>query len=144
MIPIVFLLDRMIRTLILGKWSLKRMFPHMNDRIILSKKNIIGWLFLTKDRIPINLCSNVVYRYKCKTGGECTSFYLGSTIRSLGERICEHKGVSLLTGAKLTRPNSAVHEHCCNSGHTISEDSFDILGGCRKDGNICLLESLFI
>ena len=119
-------------------------FPQINVRIILSNKNTIGSMFPTKDRLPMNMCSNVIYRYNCKTGDECTSSYIGSTTRRLEERICEHKGVSFLTGNKLSHPRSSILDHARKTGHGITEDSFEILGGCREGDNILLLESVYI
>ena len=119
-------------------------FPQVNARIILSNKNTIGSMFPTKDRLPMNVCSNVIYRFQCKTGDECTSSYIGSTTRRIGERICEHMGVSFLTGNKLSDPRSSIFNHCLKTGHRITEDSFEILGGCREEENILLLESVYI
>ena len=101
-------------------------------------------MFPTKDRLPMNVCSHVIYRFQCKTGDECTSSYIGSTTRRIGERICEHRGVSFLTGNKLSDPRSSIFNHCLKTGHRITEDSFEILGGCREEENILLLESVYI
>ena len=119
-------------------------FPQINARIIFSNKNTIGSMFPTKDRLPMNLCSNIIYRFQCKASDECTSSYIGSTTRRLKERICEHMGVSFLTGNNLSDPRSSIYDHCLDTGHRITEDSFEILGGCREDDNILLLESVYI
>ena len=121
----------------------RKHFPQVNVRIVLSNKNTIGSMFPTKDRIPIRIRSNVIYRFKC-TGDGCYSSYIGSTTRRLGERMCEHKGVSFLTGNRLSDPKSSILDHCRKKGHPITDDSFDILGSCRPEENILLLESVYI
>ena len=89
----------------------RNFFPQINVRIVLSNKNTIANLFPTKERISMNLCSNIVYLYKC-SGDECTSSYVGSTIRRLHERVAEHMGVSFLTGRKLSKPPfSSIRDH---------------------------------
>ena len=44
-------------------------------------------MFSVKDPVPVELRSNVVYKF---TGGSCTSCYVGETSRHLSTRICEH------------------------------------------------------
>ena len=75
---------------------------------------------------------------------ECVSSYIGATTRRLKERICEHLGVSFLPGNKLSDPKSAILDHSRNTGHPILKDSFKIIGGCRADDSIFILESVFI
>ena len=118
-------------------------YPQINVRIILSNKNTIGSLFPTKDRVPFTLRSNVIYKYQCESD-ECSSSYIGSTTRRLGERVCEHLGVSFLTGARLSNARSSILDHSRDTGHPILKDSFKIIGGCKADDNILLLESVFI
>ena len=119
-------------------------FPQLNVRIILSNKNTIGSLFPTKDKISLDLRSNVIYKYTCEASDECVSSYIGATTRRLKERICEHLGVSFLPGNKLSDPKSAILDHSRNTGHPILKDSFKIIGGCRADDSIFILESVFI
>ena len=58
--------------------------------------------------------------------------------------MCEHQGISFLTGSKLSDPKSSVFDHCLDTGHQINDDSFEILGGCRPEENILMLESVYI
>ena len=118
--------------------------PQLNVRMILSNKNTINSMFPTKDRIPKNLSSNVVYRFTCNNGDGCNSSYIGSCIRRLEERICDHLGISFYTGAKLSNPRSAVFDHGCETGHRVTEDCFEILGGCGSEDNVLMLESVYI
>ena len=125
-------------------WMFKLHFPQFNFRIILSNKNTIGSLFPTKDKIPFHIRSNVIYEYKCEASDECSSSYIGSTTRRLKERMCEHMGISFLTGQKLSDPKSSIYDHIEDTGHPISEESFKIIGSCRADDSILILESLLI
>ena len=119
-------------------------FPQINVRIVLSNKSTIGSLFPTKDRIPNELCSNVVYLYKCNSD-ECHSSYVGSTSRRLHTRVSEHRGISCSTGLRLTKPPfSNIREHCRLTNHPMSVESFKIIGRGKPYENIKLLESVFI
>ena len=119
-------------------------FPQMDVRIVLSNKNTIGSMFPTKDKLPLSICSNVIYMYKCEAGDDCFSSYIGSTTRRLKERMCEHMGISFLTGQKLSDPKSSIYDHIEDTGHPISEESFKIIGSCRADDSILILESVLI
>ena len=119
-------------------------FPQFNFRIILSNKNTIGSLFPTKDKVPLHIRSNVIYKYQCEASDECTSSYVGSTKRRLKERMCEHKGISFLTGQELSDPKSSILVHSRKTGHPVLEESFKIIGNCRPDDSILILESVLI
>ena len=69
----------------------------------------IGNFFRIKDRIPISMCSSVVYNYTC---GGCNASYIGKTSQNLSIRISEHKGLSYRTGRMLAKPmNSSIRVH---------------------------------
>ena len=53
-------------------------------------------------------------------------------------------GVSFLTGQKLSDPKSSILAHSRKTGHPIVQDSFKIIGGCKADDSILVLESVFI
>ncbi|XP_053389112.1 uncharacterized protein LOC123531409 [Mercenaria mercenaria] len=56
----------------------------------------------------------IIYHVKCKN---CKEDYIGETARTLETRLKEH----------VTRTNSAIHEHCQNTGHTIKSENTKIL-----------------
>ena len=67
--------------------------------------------------------------YKCKYVG-CNATYYGKTKRNFKVRICEHLGISHLTGKKVKIDNNklmAIQEHllCCN--YSPSFEDFSIL-----------------
>ena len=77
---------------------------------------------------------------------QCGSEYVGSTARTLGCRISEHKGVSYRTGARLSQPShSAVRAHSEQCDVRIRDEHFKILD-TFPSSNIVLriLESLHI
>ena len=119
-------------------------FPQIEVKIVLSNKLTIGSFFRVKEHLPTSMCSNVIYQYKCDSG-DCASSYIGSTERALRDRICEHIGVSYRTGGKLTDPKySSIRAHSETCSHPINDQAFRIIGRCRKDENLRLLESVFI
>ena len=94
-----------------------------------------------KDATPRVLKSNVVYRYSCAV---CNAGYFGKTSGHLHVRICEHKGVSCLTGKHFDRPSfSAIREHSMSCA-PIALDSFQILARGNTDIGLLIKESLLI
>ena len=120
----------------------KSYFPQINVRIVLSNKTSLGSMFPVKERLPDHLCSNVIYKYTCE---ECSSSYIGSTIRSLHERSHEHIGRSFLTGAALSKPKqSNILVHSQSSKYPLRLNNFTIIGRARSNDNIRLLESVYL
>ena len=118
--------------------------PQVQLRIVFTSNNRIGTILPFKDRIPFSLRSSVVYKFTCAT---CNSCYYGQTKRHLHTRISEHKGISPLTGKKLSNVNSSVFDHCstCNQDvNDISEDNFKILCTAKFASELEIKEALFI
>ena len=98
-------------------------------------------MFHYKDVIPKSMRSNVIYNYRCEC---CSSEYVGSTIRTLGTRVCEHLGISPRTHMPLTDPKqSAVRDHALSCGALPSLEDFSVLSSASC-GDIRLLESIYI
>ena len=76
-------------------------------------------LMKPKDQDPKDNKSGVIYSYQCNHL-DCNEEYIGETSRTLRERRKEH----------LKQP-SPIHRHIQQSGHGITEDSFNIIG--RED-----------
>ena len=81
-------------------------------------------MFPFKDYVPKSVRSNIVYKYDC---GICHSTYIGETTRHYNTRIAEHKGVSPLTGAPMSKVNSHIYQHFRETGHSIKDENFKIL-----------------
>ena len=117
-------------------------FPHIDPKIILVNKFKISTFFSFKDSLPSVLRSGVVYKYRC---ANCASAYVGSTIRSLHTRICEHKGLSHRTGAPLVRPpQSSIRDHALTCSSDISVDNFKIVAYLPSELSLRICESIFI
>ena len=90
------------------------------------------------------ILSRLVYKCKC---GCCNATYYGKTKRHFKVRICEHLGISLVTGKKVKIDNSkvkAIQEHllCCN--YSPSYEDFPILTRKSNDFKLKIMESLLI
>ena len=68
-----------------------RFYPHINLNLIFQNDFSIKNFFPFKDKIPVFMQSNVVYKYKCE---QCLATYYGETSRHLRTRIAEHRGLS--------------------------------------------------
>ena len=76
-------------------------------------------LMKPKDQDPTEKKSGVIYSYQCNNLA-CDEEYTGETARTLGERCKEH----------LKQP-SPIHAHIQQTGDTIADNSFNIIG--RED-----------
>ena len=76
-------------------------------------------LMKPKDQDPKEKKSGVIYSYQC-TNIACNEKYIGEIARTLGERHKEHP-----------KHPSPIHVHIQQTGHTIEESSFNIIG--RED-----------
>lgn len=116
-------------------------YPNIELRVCFKSASNISRLFHVKDATPRVLKSNVVYRYSC---AGCNAGYIGKTSRHLHVRICEHKGVSCLTGKHFDRPSfSAIREHSMSCA-PIALDGFQILARGNTDIELLIKESLLI
>ena len=73
--------------------------------------------FHSKDQIPKDLTSGVVYKFQC---GLCSEFYYDECVRHLNVRIDEHIGISPLAKKQLR----SRHLLLCN--HSASYDDFSV------------------
>ena len=122
--------------------TLSRYFMHIKFNPILINSNTIGSFFKFKDKLPLCSCSSVIYKYRCSL---CESEYIGSTRRTLGMRLAEHKGLSFRTNLKLTSPpHSSIRDHLQNCESSISENNFKILSPMKNYPDILILESIYI
>ena len=100
-----------------------------------------------KERLPVHLRSNILYRFTCDG---CNSIYIGKSKRHFLIRAYEHLGLSYRTGGQLKynpsySNNTAVLSHLhekesCNG----TLDSFDIVGGAKNDFFLKIKETLLI
>ena len=117
-------------------------FPQVSFRFIFTNAYTIGSFFRYKDRVPKELRSNIVYKFNCSS---CNAGYIGSSIRNLKIRVCEHKGVSCRSLLPLSKPSfSEIREHSFALGHSFNLDNFEVLLTSSDITSLRLAESLFI
>ena len=122
----------------------KRQFPQYELRIIFKAGVRFRNLFHFKDKIPKLLQSGLVYRFKCSG---CNATYYGKTKRHFKVRMCEHLGISHLTGKRKTPQagqSTAILEHTLFCRGAPSFSDFDILARDTNDFKLTLKESLLI
>ena len=88
------------------------------------------------------LLSRLVCQYKC---GRCNTSYYGKTKNHFKVKICEHFGISHLTGKKVKIDNNkltAIQEHllCCNC--FTSFENFSIVTRESNDFKLKIRKSL--
>ena len=107
-------------------------FPHLDVKINLANTFAIGSFFNCKDSIPVCLRANIVYSFSCVQSR--TSEYIGSSIRCLTVRACEHMGISFRTKHPVAKPSqSAIRDHYEQCGLCdITVDKFKILSSARE------------
>ena len=113
---------------------MKNKLSHCNFRIVFQSKCKLINFFTFKYKIPIFLRSRIVYKFKCDG---CNATYLF--------RMCEHLGVSALTGKRVKGDNdSAIKEHHLFGNHSSGFDDFSILASNNNNFKVTLMESLLI
>ena len=124
------------------KRLIRRHYTTLDVKTVFVNNYTISSFFKTKDKIPISLCSSVVYNYTC---GGCNASYIGNTTRNLSMRISEHRGLSYRTGRILKTPMiSSIREHSLEHDHIIDKVNFKVLDSSSHDNDLLILESLWI
>ena len=152
LISTVLKMDLMIVLPFLGKLLLqirtrinrvmKNKLLHYNFRIVFQTKCKLINFFTFKDKICTFLRSGIVYKFKCCG---CNATYYGKTERHFKVRMCEHLGVSALTGKRVKRDNDfAIREHHLFCNHSSGFDDFSILASNDKEFKVALMESFLI
>ena len=132
---------------------LKSFFPATEFRLCYVNPLTIGSLFRSKDTLPSDLRSSVVYEFTCP-GCKSGSSYIGSTSRQLMVRVAEHRGISPRTFDPISNPvNSAIRNHTStckklsrikNNKDKFSSKDFKILATAYDLQSLHILESLLI
>ena len=110
------------------------------QRSIKSRKRLSS-LFRSKDIIPKELQSHLVYKFSCDN---YNITYYGKTDRHLNVRFSEHKGISHLTGKRVECKPSAVSDHLLLHNHDRDFIDFTILSLDNNGFRGLLKESLLI
>ena len=121
---------------------MKNKLPHCNFELYSRLSASLINFFTFKDKVPVFLRSGIVYKFKC---GGCNATFYVKTKRHFIVRMCEHLGVSALTGKIVKGDNdSAIKEHHLFCNHSSGFDGFSILASNNNDFKITLMESLLI
>ena len=119
-------------------------FPAYKIKIALRSGIKIGSLFNYKDKISSKSRSHVVYKFTC---GDCNVTYIGKTVRHFKVRMCEHLGISHITGkSRKFNPlqDTAVKKHLRETGHKCDFNNFEIINRANSDLELLIKESLLI
>ena len=87
-LPCLGNLSLALRTRLLN--SINKSLPFFTIKVIFKSTTRLNNFFNLKDKVPFNLCSNVVYKFSC---GRCNAIYYGETCRHLNVRVGEHSGI---------------------------------------------------
>ena len=121
---------------------MKNKLPYYNVRFVFQTKCKVSNFFTFKDKIQSFLRSGIVYKFKC---GSCNATYYGKTKRHFKVRMCEHLGISALTGKRVKGDDdSAIKEHLLLCNHVSDFEDFSILAINNNDFKVMLMESFLI
>ena len=125
---------------------LSKNFPQCKPQVIFKSNNRLKNFFSFKDKIPLNVRSNLLYQYTCDG---CNAIYIGKTKRHYLVRVFEHLGISLKTHNKYTyNPqngnNTAILNHINCKKCVGNQKLFKIIGSAQNDFHLCIKESLLI
>ena len=113
----------------------------MDVKIILVNTFIIGSFSTCKDTIHVCFQSNVVYFFGY-VYSSCTSEYIGSRIRCLAVRACEHMGISFRIKYPIAKsPQSVIRDHY--EQYDITVENFKILDSAKEVDDLRILESIY-
>ena len=96
--------------------------------------------FPFKNKLPKMLLSGIVYKYKC---GGSNAIYCGKTKRHFKVQICEHSGISHLTGKKAKIDNNqltAIQEHFLSCNYPPSYEDFSLSTKESNDFKVKIME----
>ena len=146
--------DVFIKLPFLGSTSFqirKKLQQLFSDKLTSSNLEIVFTSFVRaksnfnfKDKLPSMLLSGLVYTFKC--GGYNATCY-GKTKRHFKFRICEHLGISHLTGKKVeidSNKVTAIQEHLLCWNYSPSFEDFSLLTSESNDFKLKIMERLLI
>lgn len=122
--------------------QLCKFYPQISFHFAMKNSHTIDKYFKFKDKIPTDLCSNVIYEFRCALCNEC---YIGSTSKQYKIRVYQHLGKSPRTNRPVsTLLHSSPREHCFNNSHPFNSDNFKIIDSAVDSFDLRILESIYI
>jgi hypothetical protein len=120
----------------------EKFYPQLKPLIAFTNTNTIAKYFRTKDILPMELRSNIIYEFQC---GFCQEFYIGLTTKTARFRWSQHLGVSHRTLRPLTKIDfSPIRQHSEGKGHRISFQNFKIIDQAPDSERLRVREALHI
>ena len=111
-------------------------------KIIFKSSKRLANFFRFKDKTPLCLRSNIVYKFTC---GRCNATYYGQTCRHFKVRVGEHSGISHLTNKRSkSRKSTAVKDHMVICDQPVSFNDFKVLASSNSEFHLKIKESLLI
>ena len=111
-------------------------------KIIFKSSTRLANFFRFKDKIPLCLRSNIVYKFTC---GRCNATYYGETCRHFKVRVGEHSGISPLTNKRSkSKKSTAVKDHMVMCDQPVPFDDFKVLTSSNSEFHLKIKESLLI
>ena len=121
---------------------IKNKLSYCNIWFVFQIKCKISNFFTYKDKISSFLRSGIGYKLQC---GGCSATYYSITKRHFKVSMCEHMGISALTGKRVKNDDdSAIKEHLLFCNHAPDFEAFSILANNSNDFKVKLMESLLI
>ena len=123
--------------------NFKQLLPTCDLRVIFKVSLRMKNYFNFRDKINRELCSLLVYNFKCN---RCNAEYLGKTKRHYRTRTSEHIDVSLLTDkcVKNNSQTSSVHDHMLFCMTVVCPEDISILATSSFDFKLEIQESVLI
>ena len=100
-------------------------------KVIFKPSTRLANFFRFKDKIPLCLRSNIVYKFAC---GRCNATDYGETCRHFEVRVSEHSGISPLTNKRSkSKKSTAVKDHMLMCDQPVSFDDFKVLASSNSE-----------
>ena len=111
-------------------------------KIIFKSSKRLANFFRFKDKTPLCLRSNIVYKFTC---GRCNATYYGETCHHFKVTVGEHSGISPLTNKRSkSKKSTAVKDHMLICDQPVSFDNFKVLASSNSEFHLKIKESLLI
>ena len=110
-------------------------------KIIFKSSTRLANFFRFKDKMPLCLCSNIVYKFAC---GRCNTTYYGETCCHFKVRVCEYSGISPLTNKwSKWKKSIIIKDHILMCNQPVFYD-FKVLASSNSQFHLTIKESLLI
>ena len=117
-------------------------YAHIDFKFSFKNKFQIQSFFPYKDKLHVDLQSNIIYKYRCDT---CNGIYIGSSIKQSKIRFTQHLGISFRTNRHLGKPmQSTPRIHSESHNHPMSFNAFSIIDTAPNILSLRILEPMYL